>query len=78
MKTVTMRLDDATYQVIKKAAQGERRNISNFIEYAVWQYLSSVRYVEAEEMKEIMEDEELVKNLRQGMKDLEAGDFEIV
>jgi len=73
-----MRLDDATYQVIKKAAQGERRNISNFIEYAVWQYLSSVRYVEAEEMKEIMEDEELVKNLRQGMKDLEAGDFEIV
>ena len=78
MKTVTMRLDDATYQVIKKAAQGERRNISNFIEYAVWQYLSSVRYVEAEEMKEIMEDEELVKNLRQGMKDLDAGDFEIV
>jgi len=78
VKTVTMRLDDATYQVIKKAAQGERRNISNFIEYAVWQYLSSVRYVEAEEMKEIMEDEELVKNLRQGMKDLEAGDFEIV
>jgi len=78
VKTVTMRLDDATYQVIKKAAQGERRNISNFIEYAVWQYLSSVRYVEAEEMKEIMEDEELVKNLRQGMKDLDAGDFEIV
>lgn len=78
MKTVTMRVDDATYQVIKTAADGEKRNLSNFIEYAILQYLSSARYVDADEMDEIMRDEELVKNLRSGLEDAAKGDFTLV
>ena len=78
MKTVTMRLDDALYQTIKKAAEGERRNLSNFIEYAVVQYLSSVRYIEQQEMDELLDDKELVATLRQGLEDVEKGDYELV
>jgi predicted transcriptional regulator len=78
MKTVTMRVDDATYQVIKTAADGEKRNLSNFIEYAILQYLSSARYVDADEMDGILEDEELVKNLRSGLEDADRGDFTLV
>jgi predicted transcriptional regulator len=78
MKTVTMRVDDATYQVIKTAADGEKRNLSNFIEYAILQYLSSARYVDADEMDGIMKDEELVKNLRSGLEDADRGDFTLV
>ncbi len=64
MKTVTMRVDDAIYQIIKTAADGERRNISNFIEYATLQYLTSSQYVSDNEMNEILNDKELVKNLK--------------
>lgn len=39
MKTVTMRVDDAVYRIIKTAADGQKRNLSNFIEFAVMQYL---------------------------------------
>jgi predicted transcriptional regulator len=78
MKTVTMRVDDATYQVIKTAADGEKRNLSNFIEYAILQYLSSTRYVEADEMDGIMRDGDLVKNLRSGLEDTGKGDFTLV
>lgn len=78
MKTVTMRVDEATYEVIKTAAEGERRNLSNFIEYAVMQYLSSVRYVDAAEMDEILGDEQLVQNLRRGLKDAAEGNFSLV
>jgi uncharacterized protein (DUF1778 family) len=41
MKTVTMRVDDSTYDMIKLAAEGQKRNLSNFIEFATLQYLTS-------------------------------------
>lgn len=66
MKTVTMRVDDSIYQMIKTAADGERRNISNFIEFATMQYLASSQYVDDVEMNEISNDKELVKNLKLG------------
>ena len=78
MKTVTMRVDDAVYQIIKTAADGEKRNISNFVEFATLQYLTSAQYVDKEEMDEILNDKELVKNLKDGLKDVEAGDYSIV
>ena len=78
MKTVTMRVDDATYQIIKTAAKGQKRNISNFIEYATLQYLSSTQYVDNEEMNEIMTDEALVKSLRRGLKEADDGDYTLV
>ncbi len=78
MKTVTMRVDDAVYQMIKLAADGQRRNISNFIEYATLQYLTSSQYVSDNEMNEILKDEALVKNLQLGLKEAKDGDYTIV
>lgn len=45
-----MRVDDSIYEMIKLAADGQRRNISNFIEFATMQYLSSSQYVSESEM----------------------------
>ena len=78
MKTLTMRVDDSTYQMIKTAADGQKRNISNFIEFATLQYLTSVQYVDNAEMNEILDDKELVDNLRDGLKDLKTGNYKIV
>lgn len=78
MKTVTMRVDDSIYDMIKLAAQGQKRNLSNFIEFATMQYLTSSQFVENEEMTEIMNDEELVKNLMNGLDDFKNGDYTIV
>lgn len=78
MKTLTMRVDDSIYEMIKLAADGQKRNISNFIEFATLQYLSSSQYVDNSEMNEIMSDVELVNNLKNGFNDLKNGDYVIV
>lgn len=77
-KTITLRVDDDVYQMIKTAADGQRRNLSNFIEYATLQYLSSTAYVDDAEMELILNDAELVANLRQGIEDIKKGDYTIV
>lgn len=77
-KTVTLRINDQVYQMIKTAAAGQRRNLSNFIEFATLQYLASSTYVEDEEMKQILADSELVSNLKNGMQDVKSGDYTIV
>ena len=78
MKTLTMRVDDSIYQIIKAAADGQKRNISNFIEFATLQYLTSVQYVDNSEMNEILNDKELVENLHQGLKNLKNEEYSIV
>ena len=78
MKTLTMRVDDSIYEMIKLAADGHKRNISNFIEFATLEYLSSSQYVDSHEMNEIMNDAELVNNLKSGFDDLKNGDYQIV
>ena len=78
MKTLTMRVDDSVYKIIKSAAEGQKRNIANFIEFATLQYLTSSQYVDNDEMNEILSDKSLVKNLRSGLKDLKSGDYEII
>lgn len=78
MKTVTMRVDDSIYEMIKLAAEGQRRNLSNFIEFATMQYLTSSQFVENDEMTEILEDKNLVKNLMHGLEDFKKGDYTIV
>lgn len=77
-KTVTLRVDDNIYQMIKMAADGQRRNLSNFIEFATLQYLTSESYVDDKEMKQILSDSELLSNLRSGLKDIKKGDYTIV
>ena len=78
MKTVTMRVDDSIYNIIQLAAQGQKRNISNFIEFATMQYLTSAQYVDNSEMAEILNDTNLVENLKQGMEDIKNNEFTIV
>ena len=78
MKTVTMRVDDSIYNIIKLAADGQRRNLSNFIEFATMQYLTSSQFVEQDEMREILEDKELVDNLMNGLEDFKKGDYTVV
>ena len=78
MKTVTMRVDDSVYNIIQLAAQGQKRNISNFIEFATMQYLTSSQYVDNSEMAEILNDASLVENLKQGMEDIKNNEFTVV
>ena len=78
MKTMTMRVDDATWRMISAAAAGQKRTVSNFLEFAVLQYLSSAQYVDNAEMDEILEDKELVRNLKAGMRELKNGEYTLV
>ena len=73
-----MRVDDSIYDMIKLAAEGQKRNLSNFIEFATIQYLTSSQFVDSSEMKEISSDKELVENLMNGLEDFKNGDYKIV
>jgi len=64
--------------MIKTAADGERRSISNFIEYATIAFLTEESFVSDNEMEEILKDENLLKNLKQGKKEIEEGKYRIV
>ncbi len=77
-KTITVRLDDKTYELIRKAADGERRSISNFIEYATVSYLSEQSFVTDSEMQEILQDTELVSELKRGRTDVGKKRYSIV
>ena len=37
-KTITVRIDDSTYDIFKLAAAGQKRTISNYLEYATLNY----------------------------------------
>ncbi|MBL4901776.1 MAG: hypothetical protein JKY62_03925 [Desulfocapsa sp.] len=78
MKTVTMRVDDSIYQMIKQAADGQKRNLSNFIEFATLQYLSSIQFVDSEEMNEILADKQLCQNLKDGLDDIKKENYTLV
>jgi uncharacterized protein (DUF1778 family) len=77
-KTITIRIDDDTYNMIKTAAEGERRSISNFIEYATITYLTEESFVSESEMNDILSDEKLLKALQVGKKEIEEGKYNIV
>ena len=77
-KTITLRIDDDTYTLIKKAADGQRRSISNFIEFATVRYLTEDSYISDEEMNEIIMDKELIKNIGAAKKDIKDRKYRIV
>ena len=68
-KTLTMRLDDETYQTFVRAAKAERRSLANLVEYAALQHLLESRFVDDAEMAEIISRFELVKRLQAGSRD---------
>ncbi len=77
-KTITMRVDDDTYNLIKTAADGERRSISNYIEYATLAFLAEESFISDNEMEEILKNDTLMKSLKQGKKEIEEGKYRIV
>ena len=77
-KTITVRVDETTYNKIKNAADSERRTISNFIEYATLAYVENSCFVADEEMKDIIEDQELINNLKRSIEDIKEGKYRII
>lgn len=74
-KTITVRLEDNIYEMFKRAAEGEKRTISNYIEYATLNYTVSETVVDDLEMAEILD---LEKDIKKGMSDIKAGRYKVV
>ncbi len=77
-KTITLRIEEPIYEILKKAALGERRTISNFIENAAIQYLTNEFYATDQEMEGILTDKKLVSSLKKGIKQAKEGKYKIV
>ncbi len=68
-KSLTVRIDDATYRLIAEAAAAENRSVSNFIETAARQKAVEEIFVSEEEMVEIRGDKSLQRRLKSGHRD---------
>jgi predicted DNA-binding protein len=68
-KTITIRLAESRYKVIKNLADQENRPISNFIETATLRYIESTEYADEFEMAEIRQNKELNESLKRGHAD---------
>ena len=78
MKTITIQVDETVYNLLKKAADGERRTISNFMENASLSYLTNEIYVSNDEMDQILNEPSLVKGLKKGIDEVKKGKYKIV
>jgi predicted transcriptional regulator len=74
-KTITVRVDEKTYNMFKRAAEGQKRTISNYLEYATLSYTISELTVENFELNEIMAYE---KDLQKGLDDISAGRYDLI
>jgi len=74
-KTITLRVDDNIYNTLKRAADGDRRTISNYIEYATINYIFNNNIVDDIEMNEILFFE---KDLKNGIDDIKNGRYKII
>jgi len=68
-KTVTLRLDNESYELIKKHALADNRPLSNYIETATLRFIEETDYVDDFEMESIINDKELMKSLKKGSSD---------
>jgi hypothetical protein len=71
-RTVTLRLDDATYAAVKAAAVADRRSIASLIETAALRHLEETAFMNAAEERELHADRGLMKRLREGHADAAA------
>ena len=74
-KTITVRIDDSTYDIFKLAADGQKRTISNYLEYATLNYIMNEAIVDDMEMNEILKYE---KDIKKGLSDISAGRYRII
>ncbi len=68
-KTVTLRLDEETYEEFREAAKAQRRPLSNLIETAALLKIREMQFVDDAEMAEILANERLVESLKAGSRD---------
>ncbi len=71
-KTLTVRMDDATYRLVSEAAAAENRSVSNFIETAARRRAIEEIFVSEEEMAGIRADRPLVRRLKRGGREAAA------
>ena len=74
-RTITVRIDDSTYDIFKLAADGQKRTISNYLEYATLNYTMNETIVDDIEMNEILKSEE---DIKKGLSDISAGRYRII
>ena len=74
-KTITLRVDDAIYNTLKRAADGDRRTISNYIEYATMNYIFNNNIVDDTEMNETKYFE---KDIKKGIEDIKKRRYKII
>ena len=74
-KTITLRVEDTIYDTLKRAADGDRRTISNFIEFAAINYIFNNNIVDDNEMKEFLTFE---KDTKKGLEDIKKGRYKII
>jgi uncharacterized protein (DUF1778 family) len=74
-KTITLRVEDNIYSTLKRAAEGDRRTISNFIENAAINYVFANNVVDDKEMNEILSFE---KDLKKGLDDIKKRRYRII
>lgn len=67
-KTVTLRLDDETYEVFRAAASAQNRPLSNMIETAALARIREEQFVDDHEMTDIRADKKLQRRLKTGSK----------
>ncbi len=65
-RTVTIRLPDKAYEVVRAAAEADRRSIANLIETATLRHLEEQSFMEAAEAREILSDRGLLRRLKTG------------
>jgi uncharacterized protein (DUF1778 family) len=68
-KTLTMRLDNETYETFVRAAKVERRSLANLVETAALRHIQETGFVDDVEMAEIVSRPELLKRLKAGSRD---------
>ncbi len=66
MKTLTLRLDDLTYNLFLSFARSDNRPISNMIETAARKHLEECLFVTETEMHGIHQDKHLTEKLKAG------------
>jgi len=74
-KTITLRLDDNVYEMFKKAAEGQKRTISNYLEYATLNFTVNETVVDDIEMAEILSFE---KDIKKGVSDISVGRYKVI
>ena len=68
-KTVTLRLDDDTYQACSDAARADGRSLANLIQRAALLKIQEEQFIDEAEMAEIMANAALVERMREGSED---------